>query len=201
MNVESMFAVPIGWTFLEDIDVDELIDYGHKQLRPDKFPPYSQSNHVDLDEEPIKSLSELVTEEVNKVYKECGFKHSQKLDSVFFNKGNPLPTSRPHTHPQSFFVAVLYLSNPENNSGELTLLNPNNANDHLIPHDAIGENTPYNRMYMTIPPAEKLLLVHPAWIMHWVGQAAPEENRMSIAFNFSLDLPKSIRGYDGTLTE
>ena len=71
----------------------------------------------------------------------------------------------------------------------------------MIPHYAIGENTPYNRMYMTIPPAEKLLLVHPAWIMHWVGQAAPEENRMSMAFNFSLDLPESIRGYDGTLTE
>tara|TARA_B100001996_G_scaffold272243_1_gene213224 strand:+ start:695 stop:1288 length:594 start_codon:yes stop_codon:yes gene_type:complete len=194
MNVENMFAVPIGWTFLEDIDLDELIDYGHKHLRSD-----NQSNYFDLDEEPIKSLSELVTEKVNKVHKDCGFKHSQKLESVWFNKGNPLSISRPHTHPQSFFVAILYLNNPENNSGDLTLLNPNNTNDHLIPHDAVGESTPYNRMYAVYPPAEKLLLVHPAWIMHWVSQEFPEENRMSIAFNFSLDLPKSISGYDGTL--
>ena len=70
MNVDSMFAVPIAWTFLEDIDIDELIDYGHKQLRPD-----NQSNYIDLDEEPIKSISELVTEKVNEVYNQCGFKH------------------------------------------------------------------------------------------------------------------------------
>ena len=184
MNVDSMFAVPIAWTFLEDIDIDELIDCGHKQLRPD-----NQSNFVDLDKEPIKSISKLVTEKVNKVYNECGFKHSQKLDNVWFNKGNPRPISKPHTHPQSFFVAILYLSNPENNSGNLTLLNPNNANDHLIPHDAIELETQYTRMYTTIAPAEKLLVVHPAWIMHYVSQEAPEENRMSIAFNFSLDLP------------
>lgn len=196
MNLDNMFAVPFGWTFLEDIDLDELIDCGNKQLRPD-----SQSSYVDLGKEPIKSLSELVTEKVNQLHRQCGFKHSQKLDSVWFNKGNPLPISRPHTHPQSFFVAILYLSHPENNSGNLTLLNPNNTNDHLIPHDAIGESTPYNRMYLNLPPAEKLLLVHPAWIMHWVSQEAPEENRMSIAFNFSLDLPKWSRGYDGALTE
>ena len=196
MNIDNMFAVPYGWTFLEDIDLDELIDYGHKHLRPD-----NQSNYVNLDEEPIKSLSELVTEEVNKVHKECGFKNSQKLDSMWFNKGNPLPISRPHTHPQSFFVAVLYLSYPKNNSGNLTLLNPINTNDHLIPHDAIGADTPYTRMYLNLPPAEKLLLVHPAWIMHWVSQEAPEEDRMSIAFNFSLDLPESAHGYDAALTK
>jgi len=98
----------------------------------------------------------------------------------------------PHlTHPQSFFVAILYLNNSENNSGNLTLLNPNSTNDHLIPHDAIAEYTPYTRMYTRIPPTEKLLIVHPAWIMHYVSQEVPEENRMSIAFNFSLDLPKS----------
>ena len=188
MNIDNMFAVPYGWTFLENIDLDELIDYGHEQL----IPEMNQSTSIDLDKEPIKSLSELVTEKVNEVHKECGFKHSQKLDSVWFNKGNPLPISRPHTHPQSFFVAVLYLSQPENNSGNLTLLNPNNTNDNLIPHDAIGEQTPYNRMYLELPPAEKLLLVHPAWIMHWVSQETPEENRMSMAFNFSLDLPKLI---------
>ena len=186
MNVDSMFAVPIAWTFLEDIDIDELIDCGHKQLRPD-----NQSNFVDLDKEPIKSISKLVTEKVNKVYNECGFKHSQKLDNVWFNKGNPLPISKPHTHPQSFFVAILYLSNPENNSGNLTLLNPNNIHDNLIPHDAIDHSisSPYTRMYTVVPFAEKLLVVHPAWIMHYVSQEAPEENRMSIAFNFSLDLP------------
>lgn len=184
MNVGSMFAVPLGWTILEDINVYGLIEYGHKQL----IQSYNQSACVDLGEEPIKSISELVTEEVNEFHEECGFNHSQKLDSVWFNKGNPLPTSRPHTHPQSFFVAVLYLTSPENNSGNLTLLNPNNTNDNLIPHDAIREETSYNRMYLNIPPTEKLLVVHPAWIMHWVSQEAPEEDRMSIAFNFSLDL-------------
>ena len=187
MNIDNMFAVPYGWTFLEDIDLDELIDYGHEQL----IPGMNQSTFIDLDEEPIKSLSKLVTEKVNEVHKECGFKHSQKLDSVWFNKGHPLPISRPHTHPQSFFVAVLYLSHPENNSGNLTLLNPNNASDHLIPHDAIELQTQYTRMYTVVPFVEKLLVVHPAWIMHYVSQEAPEENRMSIAFNFSLDLPES----------
>ena len=46
-------------------------------------------------------------------------------------------------------------------------------------------------MNTIVPFAEKLLVVHPAWIMHYVSQEAPEENRMSIAFNFSLDLPES----------
>ena len=40
---------------------------------------------------------------------------------MWFNKGNPSPISVPHTHPQSFFVAILYLNNSENNSGNLTL--------------------------------------------------------------------------------
>ena len=183
MNVESMFAVPFGWTFLEDIDLDELRECGQEHLITDK-----QSAYLDFDKEPIKSLSKLVTEEVNKVHRQCGFKHSQKLDNLWFNKGNPLPISRPHSHPQAFFVAVLYLSHPENNSGNLTLLNPINTNDNLIPHNVIGESTAYNRMYLTLPPAEKLLLVHPAWIMHWVSQETPEEDRMSIAFNFILDI-------------
>jgi len=184
MNVESLFAVPVGWTFLEDIDLDELIDFGCEQLKPE-----NQTNMFDLDKEPIKSLSELVTEKVNEVYNECGFKHSQKLERVWFNKGNPIPICNPHTHPESFFVAILYLSNVKSNSGNLTLLNPNTSQDHLIPHDAIGESTPYNSMYRAIPPAEKLLVVHPAWITHWVSHEVREDDRMSIAFNFSLDLP------------
>jgi uncharacterized protein (TIGR02466 family) len=187
MNVESLFSVPIGYTFLEDIDIDDLIEYGQDNLRPD-----GQSNPIYcFDEEPLKSLAERVTEEVNKVHKECGFKHSQKLSSIWFNESHPLPICKPHTHPQSFFVAIFYLTNPKNDSGNLTLLNPNNANDHLIPDAVIEEYNSYNRNYTIIPPAEKLLLVHPAWITHWVSQESSEEDRKSIAFNFVLDIPKS----------
>lgn len=192
MNIESMFSVPIGYTFLEDINIDNLIEYCKGKIRPD-----GQSDSIYcFDEEPLKSLAERVTEEVNKVHKECGFKYAQKLGNIWFNGGNPKPIIKPHTHPQSFFVAIFYLSNPKNDSGNLTLLNPNIVNDHLIPHTIVDECNAYNRMTTIIPPAEKLLLVHPAWIMHWVSQEVPEEDRMSIAFNFVLDMPKSDNELD-----
>ena len=189
MNVESLFSVPIGYTFLEDIDIDELIEYSQEKLRPDIFSG-SQSNPIcSFDEEPLKTLAERVTEEVNKVHRECGFRYSQKIKNIWFNGGHARAICKPHTHPQSFFVAIFYLSNPKNDSGNLTLLNPNNSNDHLIPQTVIEEYNSYNRGTTIIPPAEKLLLVHPAWITHWVSQEAPEEDRKSIAFNFVLDIP------------
>lgn len=187
MQVDSLFATPIGYTFLEEIDIDNLIEYGQDKLRPD-----GQSDSIYcFDEEPLKSLVKRVTEEVNTVHKECGFKHSQKLASMWFNGGSSVPISKPHSHPQAFFVAVLYLTNSEVNSGYLTLLNPMNVNDHLIPISAIEDYTPYTRGTTIIPPKEKMLVVHPAWITHWVSQKVPEEDRMSIAFNFVLDIPKS----------
>ena len=54
----------------------------------------------------------------------------------------------------------------------------------------------YNRAYTTIPPREGLLIVHPAWITHYVNNVI--DNRMSIAFNMVIDKNVSVDTFDIT---
>jgi uncharacterized protein (TIGR02466 family) len=177
MNIQSMFAVPLGWTFLNDIDNNDLIEYSQKKLRSD-----GQSNKVDLSENPIKNLAEVVTKEVNKFHTTCGFKYSQKVLDAWCNQGNPEIICKPHTHPHAFFVAIYYLNKSD---VELNFLNPINSLETLISPDIIETYNEYNRVYTTIPPAEGLLIIHPAWITHYVNNIL--DNRMSIAFNMVID--------------
>ncbi len=182
MNIQNMFAVPIGWRHLYGIDNNSIIKYCKTIQRPD-----GQSNKLDLNHPSVKPLIDRVNLESNKFHTSCGMKHSLVVTDAWHNDGNPEYICRPHLHPHAFSVATYYLNDSD---VELYLLNPINSLENLIIPELVDYYTEYNRVYMKIPPKEGLLLIFPSWIVHYVENI--KDNRMSIAFNLSIKLPESM---------
>jgi len=178
MNIQNMFAVPIGWRHLDGIDNNAVIEYCKTLQRHD-----GQSNKIDLNHSSIKPLVDRVNLEANRFHKSCGMKHSLVVTESWHNDGNPEYICRPHTHSHAFSVATYYLNDSD---VELYLLNPINSLESVIIPEVVDYYTEYNRVYMTIPPKEGLLLVFPAWIVHYVENI--KDNRMSVAFNLSVKM-------------
>ena len=54
-------------------------------------------------------------------------------------------------------------------------------------------NTRDNADVVTLPPAEGTALIFPAWLTHSVEQNMTDQDRVSIAYNFRLKIPRGTR--------
>ena len=179
MNIEQMFTTPFGWTYLDGIDNEALIGLCYQKL---KERTDNQTNTLDFSSYPLKSLADKVLDNVNLMHKRCGLKFTQKISNVWCNYKNAYRPCKPHTHANSFFVGIYYLNNSDI---KLNLINPIGNIENLISPDIVDQYNPFNQLEKYIYPEKGLLVVHPAWILHYVDNI-PDE-RMSIAFDFIID--------------
>jgi hypothetical protein len=178
MDVEHMFATPLGIEELNDVDNDSLIEYCCQKLRPE-----GQSLKLNANSYPLKHLTDKVTERVNLLHKTCGLKSSQEVTAAWCNHGNHPLICRPHTHGRfdAFFVAIYYLNDSD---VRINFQNPMSNIENLISADMVEEYNQFNQFVRYVYPRKGLLLIHPAWIVHYVDDV--KDDRMSIAFNFKI---------------
>ena len=177
MNFEQMFTTPFGWTFLDGIDNDLILDYCHQHL--DTTP----SGKLDFNLHPIKPLTDKVDDCVNLMHKQCGLKYSQKVVNSWCNHSNSNKNiCRPHTHPKALLVAIYYLTD---SIAKINFQNPISNIENLINPNIVSTYNPFNQFEKFIQPRKGLLLIHPSWVVHYVDNIP--DNRMSIAYNFAVD--------------
>ena len=140
-------------------------------------------------EEPnIKNLCNLFVKATNKaLLRFCPsfpFDEYNLLAEGWVNIGSKLSFNYPHNHPGSNFSGIYYVKVPtkRKDSGLLQFLDPRGG---VRPY-ALGVKElkdPFNDNF-TIVPDEKMLIIFPSWLQHWVTPNLQEEDRISIACNF-----------------
>ena len=100
------------------------------------------------------------------------------------NIGSKLSFNYPHNHPDSNFSGIYYVKVPtkRKDSGLLQFLDPRgNVRPYALGVNELHE--PFNDNF-TIVPEDKMLIIFPSWLKHWVTPNLQEEDRISIACNF-----------------
>ena len=117
-----------------------------------------------------------------------------KCDGIWFNINPQWAYIFTHTHSGSDFSAVYYLQIPKikyqsghDQGNKIVFDNPNPAQ---MNHPFYQKNMRYNEINSNtwgIEPKEDMLIMFPAHLPHRVNQNLSEKDRISIAFNFSIE--------------
>ena len=117
-----------------------------------------------------------------------------KCDGIWFNINPQYAYNFTHTHSGSDFSAVYYLQIPKvkhnadhDTGNKIVFDNPNAAQmnhqffQNIMNYNEINSNT------WAIEPQENMLVMFPSYLPHRVNQNLSEQDRISIAFNFSIE--------------
>ena len=117
------------------------------------------------------------------MHKSLGLKYSQEISYSWCNYGNAFDICRPHvhSHSNSFFVAVYYLTDSD---VKLNFLNPVSQIEKLVKPSLVDEYNCFSQFVQSVSPKKGMLIVHPSWIVHYIDNV--KDDRMSIAFDFEV---------------
>jgi uncharacterized protein (TIGR02466 family) len=111
-------------------------------------------------------------------FAERGFQGTKfGLHNLWFNSNPNGAWNMPHTHPHAFFSGVLWVKASEG-SGELVLHSPQGHALYGLHHNVWG-----------IPPEEGRVVLFPSNLQHNVNSNTTEDERISLSFNLSIDIP------------
>lgn len=99
------------------------------------------------------------------------------LHNLWFNSNPNGAWNMPHTHPHCFYSGVLWVKAPAE-SGELILHSPHSHSLYGLDHNV-----------WTIPPEEGRVVLFPSNLQHHVSSNTSENERISLSFNISIDIP------------
>ena len=176
MEILNAFSTPMAVDILSGVDNNQLEIFCKEKSKDQD----GQSLLLGWGSSPIKELAELVLKQVNQMHRDCGLKHEQKILHAWCNVNTPRKIATPHTHP-CFFTSIYYVTE----GPRLALINPNNNIENLIPDSLVNEYNPFNQLFQWIYPKPRLLITHPAWLLHYV-EPEKDPNRVSLTFNTGL---------------
>jgi uncharacterized protein (TIGR02466 family) len=132
----------------------------------------------------IKELFDHVENKFNEAYKQYGFsdEYVLKIREAWCTINNCYATSKPHTHPTSFFSAVYYPVGKKE-FGTIEFVTPNAASMHSYNNELISNYNEFNSSTFTVSPNAGTLLIFPSWLIHYVNENRSDEDRLSIALN------------------
>lgn len=96
-----------------------------------------------------------------------------------------------HTHNNSLFSAVLYISVPENGCVNFSFQDRFFEKfKFVLPHE---RETFYNRTMLTVPVKEGDFILFPSWLDHWVDNNKSDKHRIVIGANYFI---RGVIGFD-----
>jgi len=189
-RVHELFACPI---FIKDLNLNnyELEKYAlslqSKQTSNSRSNRGGfQSDFLPFKEEPVLlSLSNNIEDCLLHYKNFLGFKKDLKIDidNMWFNINGEGGYHVTHTHPNSMFSGVYYISAPVN-SGNINFEHPaldTMQYDWRDRYKAIFNEVNSENYHM--PALSGRLLLFPSWLKHSVSQNLIKENRISLSFN------------------
>ena len=144
-------------------------------------------------ENELKELNYQIEVRIIDIKKTLGIKSNviHRISNFWINILEPnstrkFPPHPPHIHGGQFLSCVYY---PKANldSGNLTLMTPFHMIEHVLSHDLLEDYNMWNSGHLSVTPEPGKLIIFPAWIMHYVQPNYSDQDRISIAFNISLE--------------
>lgn len=188
-NILHPFQTPIYQSYIEEDsftkiknDVLFYIDKNSKVFK-DGWNSNTKTN-INEKNNPFKnkSLEKLIQYHTESYYKKWGFKNTKlNLNGYWINIAGKNSFQESHNHITispytNLFSGVLYISTPIN-CGDFCLESPNTlASSLLPPNDIMPQLT-------CIKPEEKMLLLFPSWLGHFVKHNNSNKSRISLSWN------------------
>ena len=150
----------------------------------------TQSDNLSLDFNQLKPLHPLLLilqDRINTLHKELGFSedYEHKICSIWANYNNSSATKQPHPHADCTITGIYYVKGEED-TGDTVFMNPIAALPYVMKREAIKDYTNFTSSEINIHPKQGLLVLFPAWLMHYVLDNKTNKDRMTIAFNFDI---------------
>ena len=134
----------------------------------------------------MKELVDLVLKESDDILNFLKVKrHAHYITNMWANITDPNHRQALHIHPNCLLSGIVYVRAPKN-CGMTTFADPRPGARMLEP--TYTEMTPINMGTYAIAPEKGVFLIWPSWLPHAVerGSAAPNEERIVIAFNIMM---------------
>jgi uncharacterized protein (TIGR02466 family) len=174
-RLDHLFVTPIIAAKLHAVDNDALYNFCKKQEEIDKDPKY-YSNRNGWQSEHIHNCDE-VLEIKNNIINLLG-DNSLDFKQMWFNINYPGSYNVLHQHGPFKWSGNYYIKTPEN-CGNIVLRDP---------RPGFLYNTHWNKgpvCYKQIKVEERLLLIFPSYLDHFVEQNKSSDERISLAFDLS----------------
>tara|TARA_A200000159_G_C7234873_1_gene301863 strand:+ start:233 stop:823 length:591 start_codon:yes stop_codon:yes gene_type:complete len=189
----ELFATPVYTAMIPDFDEyrNDIIDYArqykskYETVHVSNVGGYQSSSDIHQDPD-FRSVCDRIWETVllpgcdlmSDAFAERGFQGTKfSLHNLWFNSNPNGAWNMPHTHPHCFFSGVLWVKASEG-SGELVLHSPHGHALYGLDHNVWG-----------IPPEEGRVVLFPSNLQHNVNSNTTEDERISLSFNLSIDMP------------
>lgn len=198
-NEKNIFFTPLYEGELSNIDNEQLMNeiYSIREQDPtgriisnrngwqsdDIYYEYLKENNF-VEFEKLLLETETIVNNISKLW---GIFRSDeiKLDNAWCNINGFGGSNSPHTHANCIFSFVYYVKANENSS-KIVFMRPD-LQEHYTVGKVAFENVEnqYILSRYEHSPYEGNFLVFPSWIQHYVEPNMDEEERISIAINFS----------------
>ena len=183
-DIHLLFPTPI-LTSKYNNNIQEFIDFAYKTKEQHQSTQLSNRKGYQsplLDIQLTHPIQQLVDNILKEITTKSTIHHKQWINI------NPTGAyNSTHTHPQSDYSVVYYL---QNNNTPITFNHPDMHsayNTIAFLHDKVGEQLRLSPQFRTIPrPGD--LYVFPAYIPHSVDENTSTTDRISVAWNISLEV-------------
>ena len=196
----QLFVTSCYSTYLKDIDVNKINESVNKILNKEnsvirsnvnglQSSSYKRPNYDNI--ETMRLFEDFIKPICDKIVGEWGIQTKNKEISYWYNVNPQYSYNKEHYHPNSFLSGVFYLKAPPN-SGKIVFVRAQSEIDRMtnITSELSTYNVFINNNRINVEnwfvPDEKLLLLFPSHITHYVEQNNSNslEDRTSIAFNY-----------------
>ena len=113
--------------------------------------------------------------------KKLGYATEFDISTSWFTKNNKGDSAPMHNHKNSWFSAVYYYGNYDNNSGKLLIYNP--LNNLTSFDDTIVNANKFNTHTTVISPERKKMIIFPSYLYHSITEHFSDLIRYSLALN------------------
>ena len=169
----------------------ELIYYHNNLKLNTKGKNYSnstwQSQDIFSENIVFKPIIEIITQNVAILKEELFKKNNFDLTSIWFNSHEMGSYNRMHSHGLCGLSGVYYLNCPDGSGKIVFERNPFEKNIIDFSWNLCDPNFEARKTSFEVIPKEGDLLFFPSWLLHWVDRSTVLEDRISIAFNISLN--------------
>lgn len=197
MKIQPVFSSIIAVDFL-NVDNNALEIYCKKQNQARENPnDLSQTCKLDIESLEMKTLVDKVSKSFNDLHYQLGFRKdsSQQIANASVNIDNNYVINSAHSHPGWFFSGVYYVK-ADNGSGNINFISPNSNTANSILPEMLESPNSFTSSSCAHAPQVGKLLIFPSWLIHFVSSSLENSERISIAFNTRLIMPKgSMEGF------
>jgi uncharacterized protein (TIGR02466 family) len=191
MVITDTFTSFFAEDFNPNLNFADLVDYCY-EVAHERKDFYTAVSFDNSNNEAVKEFVNYAVEKINEVHLKIGLspEYKQEIFSVWGNVGYPNRTTMPHSHGDSFFSAVLYLTGGIGDGvGNLFLINPDKQKVPVMRPKHIAEYNKYTSDFWGIEPHPGKFIVFPSWQWHYVSTNESAVPRVSIAIDTKI-VPK-----------